>query len=98
MTRKLDTSPPDWLKNSCARPHLQEDHDGDAHPLAAFILRPESPFLMFFADLGDHDWRAAERAYRTGDFGMMTQRLGSMSKRRRIAYMLKEGAEAKEKQ
>ena len=60
------------------------------HPLAAFLLREESPFQAFFADLGDHDWRAAETAYRRGDWGLMVERLGTMTKRKRIVYLKKD--------
>lgn len=66
------------------------EHPPDNHSLAVFLLREESPFKMFYADLGDHDWRAAEAAYRRGDFGVMVERLGNMTKRKRIVYLKKD--------
>ncbi len=85
------TSQPAWRQT-----HSAEDFDTfrnyDAlpnHPLAVFLLRPESPWSMFFADLGDPDWRAAEQAYRTGSVALMLKHLENMGKRKRIAYVKK---------
>ncbi len=69
---------------------LKIDSPPTGHPLAVFLLREESPFQAFFADLGDHDWRAAEAAYRRGDTGVMVERLGTMTKRKRIVYLKKD--------
>lgn len=68
-------------------------HPPDAHPLAVFLLREGSPFQAFLADLGDHDWRIAEAAYRRGDVGVMVERLAKMAKRKRIVYLKKDDAE-----